>query len=146
LIFWIFISLLCLKEPKRIPFVLKSTALFVLVRSIFIIMTHIGPYPDQLAITTGYKIIKDFTFGGDLFFSAHTGLPFLMALVFYKNIRLRVLFIISAIFFGIIVLMAHRHYTIDVLSAFFITYSIFHIAELFFREDFELYENGLPEK
>src|SRR5258708_1962837 len=35
-------------EPKRIPFVLKSTALFVLIRAIFITLTHMGPSPEQI--------------------------------------------------------------------------------------------------
>ncbi len=143
-VFWAYIAILCLKEPRRIPFVLKSIALFVLIRSVFISMTHIGPFPDHLVLTSNTRMVKDFTFGGDLFFSAHTGLPFLMAMVFYKNVRLRVLFMLTAVFFGIIVLLAHRHYSIDVLSAFFITYAIFHIAEIFFKWDLRVFDEGLP--
>ncbi|MSR71121.1 MAG: hypothetical protein EXS50_00395 [Candidatus Taylorbacteria bacterium] len=139
LFMWIFVTILCLKEPRRIPFVLKNIAFFVLIRSIFITMTHIGPYPDHLILGYNTRLLTDFTFGGDLFFSAHTGLPFLMALVFGKNIYLRIIFFCASVFFGAIVLMAHLHYTIDVLSAFFITYTIYHIAKFLFRGDEKMF-------
>ena len=142
-ILWLFVAILCLREPRRIPFVLKNIALFVFVRSIFITLTHIGPFPDHLVISEASRLISHFTFGGDLFFSAHTGLPFLMALVFHRDMRLRVLFTITAIFFGVIVLMAHLHYSIDVASAFFITYTIYHIAKFLFREDEKIFNEGL---
>ena len=140
---WLFVAGLCLAKPPKIPFVLKSIALFVLIRSLFVTLTHIGPFSDQFPVNLyPYDwLIKKFTSGGDLFFSAHTGLPFLMALVFWKNKYLRVLFMATAVFFGAVVLMAHLHYSIDVLSAFFITYAIYRLAEIFFRSDTR-YFNG----
>ncbi|MEI7513300.1 MAG: phosphatase PAP2-related protein [bacterium] len=135
----LFVALLCLIRPQKLPFILKSTALFVIIRSVFISITHIGPFPDQMTIVTGANIIKDFTFGGDLFFSAHTGLPFLMALIFYKNKTLRYLFIGIAVLFGGVVLLSHRHYSIDVLSAFFITYTIYNIGLRLFKRDVVLF-------
>ena len=141
IILWIFIALLCVFEPKRIPFVFKSTALFVLIRSIFISLTHIGPFPSQLVIES--DLLAKFTPGGDLFFSAHVGLPFLLALIFWENIRLRVFFIASSLFFGAIVLMGHLHYSIDVLAAFFITYTIYHMACAFFPKDKKIFASGL---
>lgn len=139
---FIFVVCICAYEPKRIPFVVKSTAIFIIIRSVFISLTHIGPFPTALALHS--NIIKDFTFGGDLFFSGHTGLPFLMALIFWKNIRLRIFFLASSIVFGLIVLLGHLHYSIDVFSAFFITYSIFHIARYMFPKDYRLFLDGLP--
>jgi hypothetical protein len=43
--------------------------------------------------------------------------------------------------FGIVVLLGHLHYSIDVLSAFFITYSIYHICELFFKTDKKIFDS-----
>jgi membrane-associated phospholipid phosphatase len=137
---WIFVAILCFVKPKRIPFILKSIALFVFTRSVFISLTHIAPSLTVTDINYTSKIIRDFTFGGDLFFSAHTGLPFLMALIFAKNRTLLILFTLTAIFFGVIVLMGHVHYSIDVLSAFFITYTIFHLAKYFFKKDWEAFD------
>ncbi|MDE1970286.1 MAG: hypothetical protein KGI50_01785 [Patescibacteria group bacterium] len=142
-IFWIFVTIICIREPKRIPFVLKSIALFVFIRSFFVTLTHIGPYPTEVAINYNQKFVKDITFGGDLFFSGHTGLPFLMALIFWDHKYLRVIFTLTAVFFGVVVLLAHLHYSIDVLSAFFITYSISHIARVLFAHDRALFRVGI---
>ncbi len=142
LIMWAVVGILCLAQPKIIPFMLKNIALFIFIRAVFITMTHIGPFPDQIKLETEPDSwVTKFTFGGDLFFSAHTGLPFLMALVFHKNKFLFWLFSITAVFFGVIVLLGHLHYTIDVLSAFFITYTIAQIAKVVFKKDFEVFED-----
>lgn len=137
-----FIALIGISRPQKLPFIFKSTALFILIRSVFISITHIGPFPDQMVVVTGASIIKSFTFGGDLFFSAHTGLPFLFALMFYKNKTLRYLFIFTAVLFAGVVLLSHRHYSIDVLSAFFITYTIYIIALKLFKKDLILFNQA----
>ena len=80
--------------------------------------------------------------GGDYFFSGHTGLPFLLTLLFWDNVFLRVLFFVSSIFFGVVVLLGHLHYSIDVLSAFFITYTIYHLSEAFFPKDKKMFNDG----
>ncbi|MBI5005420.1 MAG: hypothetical protein HZC03_02355 [Candidatus Lloydbacteria bacterium] len=139
--FWIFISVLLFRDPHRIPFVLSSVALFIIIRSLFVSVTHIGPFPGQLIVES--NLLNKLTFAGDLFFSGHTGLPFLMALVFWDNLRIRFICIISAVMFGIAVLLAHIHYSIDVLSAFFITYGIYRMAELFFKESHRIFKNGV---
>lgn len=134
---WAVVAFFCLKEPQRIPFVLKSLALFIVIRSVFISITHIGPFPDQMSYVVNVPHwLQNVMFGGDLFFSAHTGAPFLMALVFWKNTNLRLFFLFASVCFGVVVLLAHLHYSIDVLSAFFITYTIFQIAKYFFKKDY----------
>ncbi|OGI71347.1 hypothetical protein A3B84_00580 [Candidatus Nomurabacteria bacterium RIFCSPHIGHO2_02_FULL_35_13] len=134
LVFWIFTTLTLLYNPKKIPFSLKAVALFIIIRSVFISLTHLGPFPTQINIDS-VGFFSKLIFDGDLFFSGHTGLPFLMALTFWQEKTLRYIFIISSIVFGLIVLMGHLHYSIDVLGAFFITYTIFHIAEFLFKKD-----------
>lgn len=136
--FWIFIIGLCVVKPHRIPFTVKSISLFILVRSVFVSLTHIGPFPTQITLDVS-NLLSKFTFGGDLFFSGHTGLPFLMALVFWDNRPLRIFFILCSVAFGIVVLLGHLHYSIDVLGAFFITYSIYRLCELFFKKDKALF-------
>ncbi len=143
--FLLFVLILCLLKPQKIPFVLKATALFVLVRSMFITLTHIGPFPSHLIINYSSNILKKFTFGGDLFFSGHTGMPFLMSLIFWDNKYFRILFAATAVFFGIVVLMGHIHYSIDVLAAFFITYAIYHIAIKLFKEDWRLFKEDFSQ-
>ncbi len=137
-IFWTFFTFLCLWKPQKMPFTLKSVALFIVIRSVFISMTHIAPMANHLILDSN-SWISDFTFGGDLFFSGHTGTPFLMALIYWDNKYLRYIFITVSIIFGITVLLTHLHYAIDVFSAFFITYTIYHIAVKFFKKDLELF-------
>ncbi len=132
------VAWLLIKEPKRIPFALKSIALFVFIRSIFITLTHLAPSPDH-AIILSTSYINYFTLTSDLFFSGHTGLPYLMALMFWKNRQLRIAFITASLLFGAAVLRGHLHYSIDVFAAFFITYGIFQMSKEFFSKDWLLF-------
>lgn len=138
LVLALYVAGLLLTHPKRIPFTLHSLTLFVLIRSAFISLTHIAPYPSQISLDLG-AVASKFIFGGDLFFSGHTGIPFLMALIFWEEKHLRYLFLSWSFVFGTTALLGHLHYTIDVLSAFFITYTIFCIAERIFKEERKLF-------
>ncbi|MCX6712529.1 MAG: phosphatase PAP2-related protein [Candidatus Vogelbacteria bacterium] len=140
-LFWLVMAGVLFCEPKKIPFVIKSIALFVVVRSIFVTLSHLGVSPADLPVDFNSNFIKRLSYGGDLFFSGHTGMPFLMALIFWQNKRLRIFCLVSSVFFGAVVLAVHMHYSIDVLSAFFITYTIYHLAETFFRKDKELFNS-----
>ena len=145
-IFWAIIAILCVHKPQRIPFVAKSIALFIVIRAGFVTLTHIGPFPTKVPINYNSDWIWWLSQGGDLFFSAHTGLPYLMALVFgVLNKWFFYIFTATAIFFGVVVLLGHLHYSIDVASAYFITYSIYHIAIRWFKKDKEMFEKGLSE-
>ena len=137
-IFWIFFISLCIIYPQKIPFTLKSVALFTIIRACFISMTHLGQFPTHIILDPA-SFINYFTFGGDLFFSGHTGIPFLMALIYWENRKLRIIFIVLSIMFAVTVLLTHLHYTIDVFSAFFITYTIYHISIKVFKKDRELF-------
>ena len=141
----LYIAFLCLKEPRRMPFVIKVSAFFIIVRSIFISLTHLGPFPTHLVIDPT-SFMNFFTLGPDLFFSGHTGFPFLMAIIFWENIYTRIFLITSSILFGTVVLMAHLHYSIDVFAAFFIADSIFHISETIFNKDYQIFLHGLELK
>ena len=138
----VFITLLVLHHPLRIPFVLYTLTLFFFIRSGFTIATHIASYPlpqGALPEITNSVGRFFFGFGGDLFFSAHTAVPFLMALVFWPYPTLRYILLATSFFFGTTVLLGHLHYTIDVLSAFFIGYGIFHLALWFFPRERALF-------
>ena len=138
ILFVLFLVIVLLKEPKQIPFIIKSIALFVFIRAIFISLTHIGFIPEQPVMTTNI-ILRNLMFGADYFFSGHTGLPFLMALTYWGNKHLRNIFLAVSIIFGASALLGHYHYSIDVFAAFFISYSIFHIARYLFAKDYELF-------
>lgn len=142
---FVFIGITIWREPEHLPFVIKSIALFVFVRSIFVIFTHLGPVPNGIVLPSDNPI-RWFSFGGDLFFSGHVGLPFLMALIFWEEKFIRYIFLAVSVIFGVIVLLGHLHYSIDVFAAFFIAYGINDLAKKFFAKDYALVRQFKPEK
>ena len=131
-----------LHRPHSIPFMLKSIALFVLIRALFTTLTHLAP-PQPHAVLD-HTLPTYISSGYDLFFSGHTGLPFLMAIIFWQILSLRYFFLISSFIAGGAVLLGHLHYSIDVFSAFFITYGIFKICETIFKNDYKLLFSESP--
>jgi hypothetical protein len=151
IVFGIWMAFLCISNPRTLPFTMKSIAMFVLIRSGFITLTHIGPFPDRNIIDANSTLLLHaisnnpnfflFSTGADLFFSGHTGLPFMLALVFWKRRLTRIFCFVTSIFFGVIVLLGHLHYSIDVASAFFISYTIYVITAKTFKTDREKFQS-----
>ncbi|MES2023519.1 MAG: phosphatase PAP2-related protein [Patescibacteria group bacterium] len=124
------------------PFIMKSVALFTFIRSIFISLTHVSPFPTHVIISSDFfrdRLFYGIFTGNDLFFSGHTGVPFLLALIFWEHKILRIVFLCFSGIFAVVVLLGHLHYSIDVLAAFFISYSIYEISNKFFKKDKELF-------
>lgn len=139
-VFAIFAACIVFVEPKRIPFALKACGIFWIIRSMFASLTHVAPFPTQVPSDFGPTITKAF-FGADRFFSAHTGQPFLGALAFWEKKWIRSVLLAGAVFFGVVVLLGHLHYSIDVAAAFFITYGIFHITQRIFPREWHWFES-----
>lgn len=135
--FWLFVFVLLAAMPRTVPFVLKVLSVFIMIRSFFVILTHLGA-PAHEALLDPNRLMGDLTFSGDLFFSGHTGFPFLLALSFWENTLLRRVFLVSAVVFASAVLVGHLHYSIDVFAAFFITDSIFRLAQRLFPQEYEM--------
>jgi hypothetical protein len=132
-------------KPKYIAFALKAAAIFIATRAVFVSVTHLGIYPGQAGPDpTGFfdSLYTGLGLEAGFFFSAHTGLPFLMALIFWNEKLWRFAYFALSAVFGIAVLFAHVHYSIDVLAAPYITYSIFKMSQYFFPEDFKLTEGA----
>lgn len=135
------ILILLVFKPRYLNFSIKALAIFILVRSFSISLTHLGVNPHQLTLDTDgfgyglYNII--FNTKGDFFFSGHTGVPFLMSLIYWHERFWRYLFLAIALVFAASVLFAHIHYSIDVFAAPFMTYGIFTISKYVFRRDYK---------
>lgn len=134
-------------KPHYILFSLAAVSIFIIVRAFFVSLTHIGVDPHEILLDPHdigfglYNIL--FNSKGDLFFSGHTGMPFLFGLVFlHERFWSRIFFAISLLF-GISVLLGHVHYSIDVFAAPFITYTIFVITQKLFPEEYSFINGKL---
>ena len=127
-------------RPRYILFSLKAVALAIAIRALFISLTHVGIYPGNLDPGIGFfnSIYVYLNLQTGFFFSGHTALPFLIALIFWEKPLTRLVFLLMSFVFGIAVLLAHIHYSIDVLAAPFMAYGIFKIAQYLFPRDYEL--------
>lgn len=142
----LFVLIVCgigVYQPKYIPFALESTALFFFVRSLFMVMTHLtAPNVEYYNYIHSEHHIKEILFtissGNDLFFSGHAGYPFLYALIFWHMPKLRYFFLICSAIGASAVILGHLHYSIDVFSAFFITFGVFEISKKFFAKEYKL--------
>ena len=127
-------------RPNRLPFALKAMALFLLVRAVFVSLTHMAPSPIDPQQPAPF--LNSIFYGGDLFFSGHTGLPLLAALGFWHIPQWRMFYLALTAFFAAVVLLGHYHYSIDVLAALFITHGVFQISCWLFGRDYALFRSS----
>jgi hypothetical protein len=136
---------LLLAKPNYIIFTLKAVAIFIATRAVFIAATHSGVPLGQInPDPTGFfdRLYVDLGLAGGFFFSGHTGLTFLIALIFWDDKLWRYLYFALSFLFGVSVLLAHIHYTIDVLAAPYMAYTIFKMTQYLFKEDYALLRQG----
>lgn len=142
LLLTLFVIILFLENPHYLPFSVKALSLFIIIRSFFISLTHLGVNLHQIVLDTnviGYSVYEFLYFAkNDFFFSGHTGAPFLLGLIFWNNRVLRYLFFTASAVFGASMIFAHMHYSIDIFAAPFITYSIFVISKKLFKREYAL--------
>jgi len=118
------------QEPDLLLQAIWAYALLCIVRIISISMVPLAP-PEKLLpiidpisnIFYGKKYITK-----DLFFSGHTATIFLIFLCLRKKAD-KVLSLIGTIIVGILLLIQHVHYTIDVIAAPFFTYGVYLAAK-----------------
>lgn len=141
-----FIIFLVLYKPKYINFAMKSLAVFIIVRAFLISLTHLGANVHQIEFdknNIGFGLYNlFFNTYNDFFFSGHTGIPFLFALIFWQEKIWRNLLIVCSVIAGFFMLVAHIHYSIDVFAAPFMTYSIYSLCTYFFKHDYRILRGG----
>lgn len=137
IIFFVYLVYLCITKPNIIPFTLKVLSLSILIRSVFIILTHLG------APTTYYQLHNPVTDGffpllldDGFFFSGHAAVPFVLALSFWKYRPARIMFLLISGTAAFLVLIGRLHYSIDVFAAYFIAWGIFSFTKALFRSDY----------
>ncbi|VVB70535.1 Uncharacterised protein [uncultured archaeon] len=119
-------------DPKKIHYAIGIFSLLLLVRAGFTMLTHLNQPFGAIAVSTSGPF-NFLNYSADLFFSGHTAIPFLGFLL-YDDKKLKYFFLFSSIVLGITVLVMHVHYSIDVLSAYFITYGVYKIGSKIFKD------------
>jgi len=107
-----------------------------IIRLLFNMMTH-------LKLPTGAiktKYLTDIFLENDLFFSGHVALPFLYFLIFWKvkDKKWAYFWLFSTISMAITVLLMKAHYTIDVMAAPFITFTIFYFTDWYLNKIYNI--------
>ncbi len=119
-----------LYNPKKIHYSIGMLSLFLMVRSGFLILTHLKIPADAIILERG-GFLDFITYSNDLFFSGHAGIPFLGFLI-YQSKKIKYFMLVSSIILAFTVLLMHIHYSIDVASAYFITYGVYKLGDKLF--------------
>lgn len=133
-IIWISVALTIynlIKEPKLLLIFLWSYIFLCVSRVLTIGLVPLNPPKNIITLTDP---LTDIFYGGkfltkDLFYSGHTATIFLMYLTIEKK-WLKLLLLISSILIGIMVLIQHVHYSIDVFAAPIFTYLVHKLGKL----------------
>jgi hypothetical protein len=126
---------------RTLHVVVSQFSFLVMLRAVFVLLTHLQTPPDGILADFPW-IFKGISFQNDMFFSGHTAIPFLGFLLFKGKIRY--FFLCGSIFLGIVVLLMHLHYSIDVFSAFFITYCCHKIGNIVLEKTEPYIRRQLP--
>lgn len=127
----------CMKDPDMFLLLIWSYILLCFGRILSIYLVPLDPpkglieLKDPLSgIFYGSQMVTK-----DLFFSGHTATLFTMFLCL-KNRTDKAILLVSSFVIGILVLIQHVHYTLDVLAAFLFSYLFYRIAKRFLQLDF----------
>jgi len=140
---------ICSKNPQLFIRLIITDAAMSLLRGLMIPLTGIGPvmgpdinalhpfalWPAQLALLNPFKALWGNAAGvfltKDLFFSGHIATTFLLYLFARRFGRVSRVFLALNLFTLMVVFLAHLHYTIDVIAAYAITYTVYRVSERF---------------
>lgn len=126
--FWAWaIVVAVLRERRRLAHIAWLYSLLLVLRGLFIVLTPMRAPVDSIWVGGDPlfdAVGRHLTFRNDLFFSSHTALPFLGFLV-YSDRWARWVFLGFSVLLAATVLLMRLHYSIDVFSAYFITYALY---------------------
>ena len=126
-----------INEPKLFIMYVWCLILINFVRIITISMVPLDPPRGIIVLTDP---ITDAFYGEsiitkDLFFSGHTGTILLMAFCFTDRFD-KILAYVASVLIGMLVLVQHVHYTLDVLAAPFFVYPIYLLSKYILSPSF----------
>ncbi len=137
--------------PRRMPFLIFMLSVFLFIRTAFVFLSPIGHPTGMLDMSKMdwifAKIMGAWTFNNEFVFSGHTGIPFLFYL-FFETRGLKTIMLAGSITMAVCVLLSHNHYTVDVLAAYLVSYSIYKLSETLYygwiRPLFQLTPSRVP--
>ena len=104
----------------------------MVVRTAFVFLSPIGAPADMVDMRIHdaifSRILGTWTFTNEFVFSGHTAIPFLFFL-FFRTPGLKRLMFTGSVVMAVSVLLSRNHYTVDVIAAFFVGYSVYALAE-----------------
>jgi len=123
------------KEPLRVPYLIIATAMLMHVRNLFLLLTPVAELPGLMPLYQGG--LGDGLHGTllhdqELFFSGHTGVPFLFFLLCRRRPAVAYACLAVSLLNAAGVLLTRNHYSIDVLGAFFIVPTIAALTRMIF--------------
>ena len=122
-------------HPRRIPFLFFMLSVFTFIRAIFVFLSPIGPPEGMMDMRKldflFSRLMGTYTFNNEFIFSGHTSIPFLFFL-FFESRRMKTLMLLGSFTMGVCVLLSHNHYTVDVLAAYLVSYTIYTVSEKFY--------------
>lgn len=124
-----------INEPARVPYLVIAVAMLMLVRNAFLLLTPVAELPGLMPLYQGG--LGDGLHGTllhdqELFFSGHTGVPFLFFLLSRRRPAVAYACLTMAVLNAVGVLLTRNHYSIDVLGAFFIVPTIAALTRIIF--------------
>jgi hypothetical protein len=114
------------KELNRVPFILLMSAIFYIIRGIFIVLTPFGNPPSFCGSDPLFNGFAKFDLG--VYPSGHAGNVFLLFLLVHDKLYKWLIFI-CLILVIITLFLAHGHYSIDIFSGIFFSYAICSFGE-----------------
>lgn len=122
--FFLVLILFSLRRFQGLPYFLFILGVMYTVRAFTIVLTPLAQIqPPSVNYAETHFIAQMFYHG--MFFSGHTASAFIQAF-YFKGHRLRPLLFVSASIQAFALLASHSHYTIDVVGALFVAYTVTH--------------------
>ena len=119
------------QHPIYLLTALQAYILIAFARMVSMYLTPIDPPPQIIPLEDPFvQSVSSGLLTRDLFFSGHTSTLFLLYLTCHNRI-MKIIFLICTILVGILVLVQHVHYSIDVMAAPFYAYSCYKISHFF---------------
>ncbi len=129
------VGIAVLYYPRRMPFLLVLLSVYLGLRTVYVFLSPIGAPAEILDMrqldTLFAWVAGEYTFQNEFIFSGHTAVPFLFYL-FFDTPRQKVVMLTGSLCMAFAVLVTRNHYTVDVISAYLIGYSIYTLSQWLF--------------